>query len=152
MIKRILKTVLLIALIPGLYVVGVLIYGSLNDWQPEKRTELALYHQTALESPTVEQSFELLIWNIGFGGLGEESDFFYDGGKAVHQPEATVVKNEEGILKTLKEIGVVDMYLFHWRVTIIVWLTTTRLTLFHFHSQILWVKSIQELPPLADLN
>jgi endonuclease/exonuclease/phosphatase family metal-dependent hydrolase len=56
----------------------MLLYGTINDWQPEERTVLS-------ESPTPTQldsagSLRILIWNLGYAGLGQESDFFYDQG------------------------------------------------------------------------
>lgn len=46
---------------------------------------------------------KLLIWNIGYGGLGAESDFFMDGGRAVMPPgRRTVEKNLRGIMDFLQ--------------------------------------------------
>lgn len=52
---------------------------------------------------STEDSFKVLTFNIGYGNLGKESDFFMDGGKNVRNgDEKLVLKNMEGI------IGVVD--------------------------------------------
>ena len=41
--------------------------------------------------------FSFLIWNIGYGGLGAKSDFFFDGGKGVRVDEATTDGYVNGI-------------------------------------------------------
>jgi len=48
-----------------------------------------------------DSTFSIITWNIGFGGLGKESDFFYDGGKMVRAKKETITKNIDGILGLL---------------------------------------------------
>ncbi|WP_143473387.1 endonuclease/exonuclease/phosphatase family protein [Flavilitoribacter nigricans] len=95
---------------------GLLIYGSLNDYQPEKRLALIPFQNN--DCPTVPISdLSFSIWNLGFGGLGRESDFFYDdgrfffsGGKNTRTPRSLVDKNVEGILKVIDSLDS-DFYL-----------------------------------------
>jgi endonuclease/exonuclease/phosphatase family metal-dependent hydrolase len=42
-----------------------------------------------------------MTWNIGYGGLGAETDFFYDSGQMVTTPEAWVKKYTDGIYATI---------------------------------------------------
>ena len=50
-------------------------------------------------------SVSILTWNVGYAGLGEESDFFMDGGKQVRAPSKAIVeKNMDGIVSTVKEL------------------------------------------------
>ena len=51
-------------------------------------------------------SFSIVSWNIGYGSLGKESDFFMDGGQQ-SRPESqqTVDKNIEGIIRQLRPDG-----------------------------------------------
>ena len=44
-----------------------------------------------------------MTWNIGYGGLGAETDFFYDSGTMVTTPEEWVKKYTAGIDQTVKE-------------------------------------------------
>jgi endonuclease/exonuclease/phosphatase family metal-dependent hydrolase len=54
-------------------------------------------------TPLASDRLELLIWNIGYAGLGAESDFIADGGKSFLPPSARIVrKNLAGIEKTLR--------------------------------------------------
>lgn len=47
-------------------------------------------------------SLDVMIWNIGYGGLGAESDFASDGGKSLVPPSrAAVEKNVAGIVAEL---------------------------------------------------
>ncbi|MCS6819245.1 MAG: endonuclease/exonuclease/phosphatase family protein, partial [Chitinophagales bacterium] len=48
------------------------------------------------------KTYKILIWNIGYGGLGAEADFFYDGGKMVVSPKEWVLRYNEGIQDFLK--------------------------------------------------
>ncbi len=46
----------------------------------------------------------ILSWNVGYGGLGKDSDFFMDGGKNARSADKDTVKNYlEGINATIRE-------------------------------------------------
>ncbi|MDR3525975.1 MAG: hypothetical protein P4L57_01760 [Rhizomicrobium sp.] len=56
--------------------------------------------------------FRICSWNLGYAGLGEESDFAVDGGKMFLPPSlAAVRKNLQGIVSSLEQIPA-DVYLF----------------------------------------
>ncbi|MEL6655788.1 MAG: endonuclease/exonuclease/phosphatase family protein [Bacteroidota bacterium] len=102
MLRKLLKIIGLLLLLFLLYVGGVLLHGTLNDWQPEGETEVASV-QEAPESVVTDSVISLAIWNVGYTGLGEESDFFYDsggfflsGGKMIRADEDLVAKNRAG--------------------------------------------------------
>lgn len=99
------------AILFGLYVLGVLIYGSFNDWKPaEKITEkIDTKASKTVSSDTGEFSF--MIWNVGYGGLGAEVDFFYDGGKMVRSDKALVEKYVKGIRDLISANQSVDFVL-----------------------------------------
>ncbi|RLB98265.1 MAG: endonuclease, partial [Deltaproteobacteria bacterium] len=66
-------------------------YATLSDYQPDPTT-LVFENQKA--KPIAGQTnFRLLIWNIGYGGLSRDMDFFYDGGKQVRTSKKNVEKN-----------------------------------------------------------
>ncbi len=61
-----------------LYAVSILVYGGVTDYQPEAVIRL----ETEMQSPITaieDSTFSMLIWNIGYAGLGAEADFFYHG-------------------------------------------------------------------------
>lgn len=82
-----------------IYIVAVLAYGTYDDWQPPAVTELEP-HQGSEVNPIQDSILSFVIWNLGYGGLGEESDFFYDhgnmflsGGRMVRASREHVEKN-----------------------------------------------------------
>ena len=100
-----------------LYFGGILVYGSLTDYQPEGSQPLQPIHTASL--PVIEDSvISLAIWNIGYAGLGEESDFFYDGGgfffsggKTIRPERPLVEKSLQGIAKLVASTQA-DFFLF----------------------------------------
>ncbi|NQV80536.1 MAG: hypothetical protein HQ495_08275 [Alphaproteobacteria bacterium] len=56
--------------------------------------------------PAASNTLSLVTWNLGYAGLGEESDFISDGGKSLRPPNAaTVQKNLRGIVETLTTLA-----------------------------------------------
>lgn len=49
-------------------------------------------------------TLRLMSWNIGYGGLGENMDFFYDGGKRVRDSRERTTANLARIVLTLQQI------------------------------------------------
>ena len=106
MLKKILLTLVLLFL---LYVVGVLLYATWHDYQPEEK-EIVTPDKKSSKKIIDKDTLNLLTWNIGYGGLGAESDFFYADGRVllssgmmIRPPESIVKKNVDGMLKTLSE-------------------------------------------------
>jgi endonuclease/exonuclease/phosphatase family metal-dependent hydrolase len=63
-------------------------------------------------APIAGDELRVLSWNLGYGGLGAESDFVADGGKMFFPPSgAAVQKNIDGIVKTLRDTDA-DLYIF----------------------------------------
>ncbi len=114
---RLIKFLGYFLLIVILYVVGVLVHGTVTDYQPE--TEITLEPTNGRGLEIIQDSIlSFAIWNIGYAGLGEESDFFYDDGSMwwagngmVRASEAIVEKNLMGIKKLIPSIQT-DFWLF----------------------------------------
>lgn len=92
-----------------LYLLFLLAYGWATDWQPEGSAALQP-DQSSGESLVTDSLLTLATWNVGFGGLGAESDFFYDdagmwysGSSMVRTPKPLVEKNLRGALEFLKK-------------------------------------------------
>ncbi|MEL6671955.1 MAG: endonuclease/exonuclease/phosphatase family protein [Bacteroidota bacterium] len=102
---------LLIVLIAGLLYVGSIIgYAMNHDFDPPPEMVLDLQGNGA--ATDWNDTLNLVIWNIGYGGLGEECDFFYDQGKSVwagssivRTPLPLVEKNLRGVYHYLDEIA-----------------------------------------------
>ena len=95
--KMLLRLVGLLLLLFLLYVIGALAYGTATDWQPED--QVALSPDQRAPRPLVGDSVLTFVsWNLGFGGLGEESDFFYDDGGFFFAHGGTVI-SERGVVE-----------------------------------------------------
>ncbi len=87
----------------------LLALGTLSDYKPEEKT--TVFENT--DAPAITDSiFRLMTWNIGYCGLGEEMDFFYDGGRGVRPDRATSEANLEGVLDYVKTLDSCDFFLF----------------------------------------
>lgn len=106
--KKALKFLLIVVLVPLLWVGGNLVYGTLTDFKPPKEEQIAI---SAVNAQRPDSIITILDWNIGYCGLGEESDFFYDGGSTVRMEQSIVQKNLNGIMNTLKYYDEVDIML-----------------------------------------
>lgn len=92
----ILALVLVIALALGVFTVA--------EYRPGDAETVVADHETpaVLEAGT---PLTLVSWNCGYGALGDNADFFMDGGSSVYTAdEARVRQNLEGIRDTLKEL------------------------------------------------
>lgn len=101
MIFFILKIGIALVLLFGLYVGGNLIYATLTDFKPVEKETLNIKNNNELIP--IDSSFTFLIWNIGYGGLGNQADFFYDGGKSVISPFKDVENYIKGIRQTIHQ-------------------------------------------------
>jgi len=110
LIKKITRWVLGAVLLFLLYVVICLVHGTLTDYQPEAVIPLETVQSTT--QPTINTSrLSFLNWNIGYGGLGAKSNFFYDatgsfffsGDKMVRSTEEIVQENIAGIRQFIEK-------------------------------------------------
>lgn len=92
-----------------LYVGGVIIYGTLTDYQPEEVIPLSVWGNA--EEAIEGNAFSFVIWNIGYAGLGEMEDFFYDGGEGVRPERTQHDIYMSGIERTLGEMAGTDFVL-----------------------------------------
>ena len=61
------------------YVILLLLYGTLTDWRPSGTTALRPSGgQAAALNHAPDSLVTLTTWNVGYGGLGAESFFFYN--------------------------------------------------------------------------
>ena len=98
------------ALAYGLYVVAVLIFGTLNDYQPEEVISMELKNNQEV-MPKDSAVLDFLIWNIGYTGLGNESDFFLDGGTMVRTTKELNQQYLDGVVSTVKSQADADFIL-----------------------------------------
>jgi len=94
-----------------LLLAGLIVFLSVTEYKPAPVQD-AEHVVTASGTLPAGQSLTVCTWNIGYGGLGKESDFFMDGGSMVAPPsQETVQKNLEGI-RSLVANTPADVWLF----------------------------------------
>ena len=99
-----------LALVIVLYFSIIILTGIFTDYHPKEISELEISGN--LEKAQISDSiFTFLSWNIGYGGLGAEMDFFYDGGKMVRPPLKLVEKYTVGILDFFNANDSIDFIL-----------------------------------------
>lgn len=78
---------------------------TITEYKPDDIEPVALTGEAPVESVIPGQVLSVLTWNIGYGALGDNADFFMDGGSKVRTAdEGRVRQNMEGILTTLNEL------------------------------------------------
>ncbi len=109
--KQVLLFVGIILISAVLYVGGMILFGIITKYKPApiETVELVSAKTTgAAPRQITDSTFTFMIWNLGYGGLGKEVDFFYDGGKMVTSPKEHVLKNNEGMKTFLAQNKDVD--------------------------------------------
>ena len=104
-IKRIAKIILIIIAAVLALVAGLLIFLTATEYHPEDVETLDI-QGTAKASYSVGDPLAVMTWNIGYGALGDNADFFMDGGEMVKSAdEARVQENLEGIAAILNSVS-----------------------------------------------
>ena len=101
---RILKILLIIFLAIVILLVGMLAFLSITEYRPKDREDIKV-EGSAKRTLREGDSISVLSWNIGYGALGDNADFFMDGGKSVNTAtKERVNKNLAGILGNVKNV------------------------------------------------
>lgn len=108
--KKLFKIILLIILIPIVLVGGLIGYTAIADYQPKSvENVFNAEKETSVLNDTLE--YNLMLWNIGYCGLGSTMDFFYDGGVQVRTSEENLLKNFGKVKEFLAKQKNVDFLL-----------------------------------------
>ncbi len=79
------KALKIIFSIIGIILIGILIllsYLWIKEYRPEKIENVEI-QGNGDKNPEIGKSYTIMTWNIGYGGLDKDTDFFMDGGKMV---------------------------------------------------------------------
>lgn len=101
--KKILRIVCII-LIMILLVVGALLgYLTVDEYNPDEVEAIAIEGDSQ-EVVARNTPIKLLSWNIGYGALGDNADFFMDGGHMVYTADKDRVEsNLKGIISVVEQ-------------------------------------------------
>lgn len=101
------KILKIIGVVLGVFIVfaGIMLgYLSVTEYKPADVEEVAVEGEATPDTETGRtavmegDTVDVMSWNIGYGGLGDNADFFLDGGKSVRaSDEKRVRKNIEDI-------------------------------------------------------
>jgi endonuclease/exonuclease/phosphatase family metal-dependent hydrolase len=86
-------------------------YSTLREFKPPVSEKLPLNAQVS-GAILIRSRVNLLSWNLGYGGLGKEMDFFYEGGKMVRPDETLSRKYIQGIADAISGFDSIDVFLF----------------------------------------
>ncbi|MCR4842246.1 MAG: endonuclease/exonuclease/phosphatase family protein [Eubacterium sp.] len=103
--KKLLKIILIIVLVCVLAVVGLFGVLTIFEYRPAE-TETAETSEGATETVSTGDELTVMTWNIGYGALGDNADFFMDGGDHVMTADTERVnENMENILSTINDVS-----------------------------------------------
>ncbi len=109
-LKRLLKTIAWLFLIVILFFAGFIVYITLTDYKPDK-IEVIVQEGANDIQYLKKDTFSLINWNIGYAGLGEDMDFFYDGGTGVRPISSLSEKYLKNVLDFIVSNDTVDFWL-----------------------------------------
>ena len=103
-LKKILKALLVIVIVLLVLVGALLTFLTIVEYKPADTESVAVKTVGGqAESLVTGDSIKLVSWNIGYGALGDNADFFMDGGKMVYTgDEARVRANMDAIAGEIK--------------------------------------------------
>jgi len=107
--KRVLKIILWLVIVLAAAFCFLIIYATVSDYKPD--TETLVFSSDKPDVLPDSIDFNLLIWNVGYCGLGKDMDFFYDGGKMTRTSKENVIKNIRGVKQFLLSNDSIDYYL-----------------------------------------
>ena len=97
--KKIFRHILSLILLIVLLAAVVLEYLTLTEFRPMP-TDTSSVDQGNWESLSRGQSLKILTWNCGYGALGDNADYFMDGGSSVRTADKERVRsNLDGIVE-----------------------------------------------------
>jgi endonuclease/exonuclease/phosphatase family metal-dependent hydrolase len=102
--------VLWIIIICILAFVAILCWFTISDFNPGLEEPVKITGE-GISCNDNYDTLSLVTWNIGYAGLGQKMDFFYEGGNQVRPSYANYSNYQDGILNTLIKIKSCDFLL-----------------------------------------
>jgi endonuclease/exonuclease/phosphatase family metal-dependent hydrolase len=84
---------------------------TMTDYRPGKKEAPATTGQAGT-LPAGKTDFKIFSWNLGYFGLGERMDFFYDGGRQVRPPKEDYLEYARGGEDLISSLDSIDFFLF----------------------------------------
>ena len=106
LVKLIIWFVILVVVLLG----GLILYNSIGSFDPAEIENLEIVKKEYPANP-VKDTLLFANWNIGYGGLGKEIDFFYEGGTQVRPTYDLNKKYISGIRQIMEVLNDADFVL-----------------------------------------
>lgn len=87
----------------------LLIYSTITFYRPKDIEVIASNEKSTLID--INDDISVITWNIGYAGLGDDMDFFYDGGKKTRTSLERTKSNHNNIFKYLSDHSYNDFFL-----------------------------------------
>ena len=98
--KKIYRVFIFVPIFFFLTLSGLIIWLTVNDYKPDPIESAEIMNKVL--SPASDR-ISIFNWNLGYGGLGKDMDFFMDGGSRVRAPEEEYNRYWAGISDYLKK-------------------------------------------------
>jgi endonuclease/exonuclease/phosphatase family metal-dependent hydrolase len=85
-------------------VAGFLIFATVTDYKPAEKESLPIVNTGFPDTVPVGQ-LDFYTWNIGYCGLGEKMDFFYEGGIMVRPEKGYYEICRNGVFRQIKSFS-----------------------------------------------
>lgn len=98
------KTVRIALSVPAVLVMAAVLFVAVSwiaEYRPGER-ETVFRSDAAQPLP---DTLTILSWNVGYAGLGDNMDFFYDGGRRVRDTRERTAANLRDIVETIRRAG-----------------------------------------------
>ena len=89
--KKAFKIILIILAVIAAAVIAFIAWLSITEYSPEPLEEVPISGSNTGKA-AIGQELNIMTWNIGYCGLGKDSDFFMDGGKQVQPSDRSYVE------------------------------------------------------------
>jgi endonuclease/exonuclease/phosphatase family metal-dependent hydrolase len=101
----------LIIAIPAVLFGLFLAWSTIEDFRPEPEVRLEK-SASGRQITATDTVFSIVSWNIGYFGLGKNSDFFFDGGKMTRPVKEDYESYSGSALKYIENTVEADFYIF----------------------------------------
>ena len=103
MIKKVLKKIGIVVSVIALVVVAFIGALTITEYNPSDTLDLDI-NGSATNTVSIGDTLKIITWNMGYGALSENADFFMDGGTSVMTASKDqVLENTNAIISTIDE-------------------------------------------------
>ncbi len=88
----------------------ILAYAYITFYEPDERVQVFQSDHPSTLSDT--GTITLMTWNLGYAGMGDDMDFFYDGGRQMRTSRQRTLRNLQAINDFIRAKQYTDVFLF----------------------------------------